>query len=231
MHGEKKSLIRFFELYRNTFKRHRLTLIVSILAYTAITILFFSRTMYEKKGQTELEKAKTEFVSAIEQLTDEEIAEAEVERKIKVIFNSVNRSHNNSLEDYGYINLLEDTIKEEIIQDKSSPAKINTLLNMVEAQKKVDPYFGLANEQKIILQNLELAIKANNQDIIQKNFEEIREIVKAKNREIEEVKTRNKWNVPIGLTGLILTILFGVLSVLFSIIKVFRKITIEDKTV
>ncbi|MDP8213430.1 MAG: hypothetical protein P9X22_09135 [Candidatus Zapsychrus exili] len=210
---------RIFLSYKKVFKRHPFFTTIVFIVYLVIVFSFSIRAISEHEDKNQLIKAKEEFVAALHGIPDKEIGQDSLERKIKIIFNSANRHCNNILEEYGYINTLEDCIKSEYLSSSPNVERISMIFSIIESEKKVDPYFGLQNEQRIALKNLEIAIKSNNQELIKENFEEIREFVKSKNRELNDLANKNRWNLPVGLIGLILTILFGLLSLLITVWK------------
>tara|TARA_R110002060_G_scaffold76136_1_gene86281 strand:- start:635 stop:1219 length:585 start_codon:yes stop_codon:yes gene_type:complete len=133
-------------------------------------------------------------------------------KQIKVIFRSHDRKAKGLLTEYGLVSLLEDTFT-SLSSEKADSPKLDLLMKLINKEKEKDPYYGLKFEQKVIIKNLESKVPEAK---IQGSFiEQIKEVVRRQNTEIDELKKSNSWGIPVGIAGVILTLLFGVLSLLY----------------
>ncbi len=161
------------------------------------------------------EMVSAEIVRSIQKDVDVEA----LSNRIKVIFNSYNRQANGDLSEYGLVSLLEDAFAQNAANLKEKD-KLNLLMELISRQKVKDPYYGLKFEQKVIIQSLESELKAQKESSPPHQFvEQIKEIVRRQNTEIDELKKNSTWGVPLGISGVILTIIFGILGLIYPFIS------------
>jgi hypothetical protein len=198
-------------------KRPVFTLTVTIV-YAVVLATFIVITEQEKNKVPDdkfREMVATEIVKSID---PEQPIELSSER-VKVIFSSYNRKSKGVLTEYGLVALIEDAYALNVNVSESKE-KLNTLLKLLEKQKEKDPYFGLRFEQEVIIKNLEKELSNNNGLNSDLGFvEQMKEVVRRQNNEIEELKKNNSLGIPVGIAGLIATIIFGLFSLIYPLVS------------
>ncbi len=63
-----------------------------------------------------------------------------------------------------------------------------------------------------ILNDINVFIANNDIDSVKRKINELAGILQVRNDDIKELKSANKWSVPLSIIGLILTVVFGILS-------------------
>jgi len=111
--------------------------------------------------------------------------------------------------------LLEDAFA-KISSDNNEKDKLNILLKLIEKQKEKDPYYRLKFEQKVIIRNLENELKALNAPNMY--VEQIKEIIRRQNTEIDDLRKSNKWGIPVGIAGVVFAVIFGIIRITLSTI-------------
>lgn len=203
--------------FRILKKRPVLTLFVTIV-YAVVLVTFITITEREKKKVPDdvfRETVASEIVKTLELGQNVDIAS----EKVKVIFSSYNRKSNGMLTEYGLVALLEDTYAQNV-NIPESKEKLPILLKLLEKQKEKDPYFGLKFDQEVIIKSLEkeLSYKSGaNTDLAY--IEQVKEVVRRQNNEIEELKKNNSLGIPVGIAGLIATIIFGLFSLVYPLLN------------
>lgn len=133
--------------------------------------------------------------------------------EIKIIFNSLDRKYNGEYNNYGFINLLEDYYVQRILisNDTATQQVYNILIN----EKKIEPFSQLPSEQKGILTNLKRAIEE--QDYANSNFNlmELNDLLKIQNDQLYRERKQNTWSIPLAISGIVLSVFFGILSVFY----------------
>ena len=80
-----------------------------------------------------------------------------------------------------------------------------------------------------MIKNIEKELSSSNRENSSYDLiSQIKEIIRHQNAEIEELKKKNTWGIPVGIAGIILTVIFGLLSLTYPIIKQ-RKIAKANK--
>lgn len=203
--------------FRILKKRPVLTLFVTIV-YAVVLATFITITQREKKAVPDdvfRETVASEIVKSIEPDQDLDMAS----EKVKVIFSSYNRKSNGMLIEYGLVALLEDAYALNVNIPETKD-KLPTLLKLLEKQKEKDPYFGLKFDQEVIIKSLEKELLHESEANMDLSYiEQVKEVVRRQNNEIDELKRSNSLGVPVGIAGLIATIIFGLFSLIYPLLN------------
>ena len=203
--------------FRILKKRPILTLVVTIV-YAVVLATFIYITEQEKNKVPDdkfREMVTTEIVKSIE---PDQAIDLSSER-VKVIFNSYNRKSKGMLTEYGLVALLEDAYALNVNSPESKD-KLATLLKLLEKQKEKDPYYGLKFDQEVIIKSLEKELSNKAQPNTDPAYvEQVKEVVRRQNNEIEELKKNNSLGIPVGIAGLIATIIFGLFSLVYPLLS------------
>jgi len=210
-------IISILSLYKRIFEKRPFLVLATTVVYVIVIVTFIYIDKTEKESLTDSsfrDKISTEIVNSMHDKTNI----AELSKQIKIIFNSYDRKSKGELSEYGLVSLLEDTYTLNASNPKMQD-KLTLLMKLIEKQKIKDPYNGLKFEQEIIIKNIEDKLKIVDKNSSALNFvEQVKEVVRRQNLEIDELKKTNSWGIPLGITGLILTIIFGILGLIYPII-------------
>jgi len=137
---------------------------------------------------------------------------------LRVIFNSIDRESKGTLSKYGYVSLLEDYLR-EIISDtnEENDKHYDSIFAILDAEREQEPYLQLPPEERRILVNLETSIKNNDTQTALFNLTELNNVLRINSENMDILRKQNRWSIPLAIVGLIITILFGILTVLRSI--------------
>jgi hypothetical protein len=206
------------QVYAKILKKRPVVTLVFTLVYAVVFATFVTITEREKSKVPDdkfREMVSAEIVSSIEP----ELAIDLSSERVKVIFSSYNRKSKGMLTEYGLVALLEDAYALNVNIPESKD-KLNALLKLLEKQKEKDPYFGLKFEQEVIVKNLEKELSNNNTTNTEVAYvEQIKEVIRRQNSEVEELKKNNSLGIPVGIAGLIATIIFGLFSLLYPLLS------------
>jgi len=89
--------------------------------------------------------------------------------------------------------------------------KIADFINKIE---ETSPYSGLPDAERNILSDIASYLESNNKEDIERKLSEIAGILQARNEDFNRIKNTNKWAVPLAVVGMILTVVFGLISLL-----------------
>jgi hypothetical protein len=103
---------------------------------------------------------------------------------------------------------LDSTIKDE--QIASWKQKISGFIKEIEQGA---PYDDLPIIEKNILDDMAMFIENNNKESIKNKLIELSGTIRARNDEFIKAQRINRWSLPLAIIGLILTIIFGFMSI------------------
>lgn len=214
--------MRIYDTYIDFFKRKRWTLTMTILVYLIFIIVYImtlrDRLFWSDGDSSSLEKYKMEFFTLTNQLmTKKDSSELSIET-LKFAFNSVNRQSEGKLQNYGFVNILEDYLVARLNdKDKYAKENYNYVVQLIKSEIKQEPFSQLPADQRRVLKNLESAVKSKDSTAAIYNLTELNDILINNNNQLSSLEKENNWSLPLGIVGLILTILFGLMSVLSPI--------------
>jgi hypothetical protein len=192
------------------FKKRPILTTFILVIYVGI-ILTFSFIAKNEKTSLSSTKEKSEATAAIINSIQSNKDIENLSNKVKVIFRSHDRKSKGELSEYGLVSLLEDTFT-SLSSGKPDSPKLDLLMNLIIKEKEKDPYYGLKFEQEVIIKNLESKLTESTQIGF---IDQVKEVVRRQNVEIDELKKSNAWGVPVGIAGVVLTILFGIVSLIY----------------
>lgn len=197
------------EVYSKIIKRNKITVVLISIIYLVV-ILFFVGFISLEIDKDEAKPYRDKFYNAV----DSAVKEGEVEHQnIKIIYNSINRESNGSLSEYGYASLIEDYLAENSFDKDNKKENIDNLVNIYKSEIEIAPYENLNNEQRRVLKSIETALKNNDEETALYNLSELNEILRSNNKNISILEKQNFWSIPIAILGLIITIIFGFVSI------------------
>lgn len=138
---------------------------------------------------------------------------------VKIIFNSYDRKSKGELSEYGLVAILED-VYTKYASKAENKDRLKCIMGLINKQKEKDPYYGLRFEQEVVIKYLEEELyKSDDTDSSYSHIEEIKEVVRRQNSEIDELKKNNAWTIPVGILGIILTTVFGLIGLIYPFVS------------
>jgi len=94
---------------------------------------------------------------------------------------------------------------------KSCKSKIAEFLKLNEV---TSPFSDLPDNERNILKDITEYLKAGNKEAIRRKIDELSASIQVRYDDLRQIKAQNRWSVPLAVTGLVLTVIFGLLSIL-----------------
>ena len=88
--------------------------------------------------------------------------------------------------------------------------KISAFIQKAEMES---PHAGLPDLERSILRDMDSYIQSSNSDGAKRKLDEMATAIQVREESVTRLQSITKWSVPLSVIGLILTILFGVLSI------------------
>jgi hypothetical protein len=204
--------------YASLFRKRPLMLFGSIFIYVGVLMGAINFEQQERE-QEKLSSSKfreivaSEIMKSIQTDTDIEM----LSDQIKVIFSSYDRKSKGQLGEYGLVSILEDAFAENATNPQEAE-NLKILMALLAKQKEKYPYYGLKLEQEVIIKSLEKELCGTEGYCVSNNvIEQMKEVVRRQNFEIDELKISRAWGLPMGIAGIIATILFGMFAFLYPV--------------
>ena len=148
---------------------------------------------------------------------------------VTILVNSINRKYGIT---YSLLYYLEDYLTYISAFKPSFKKEDQDLLNEIILSEQADqPFSGVPEEEKCLLINIESFASANDTESIKNNLHELGSVLATKNRIYTHNEKINKWSIPIAIFSIIVTIIFGYLSlrgVDYEKIKVINSEAIQE---
>nr|WP_321405384.1 hypothetical protein [uncultured Carboxylicivirga sp.] len=135
---------------------------------------------------------------------------------ITVLLNSVSREY---YKDFSLAPIIEDYIAHLSEKDDKGILEKNyeLLKEIIRKENEEKPFSNLPNEERRLLMAIDDSVKHNDINSIKFNLNELNAVISTRTKIYNKLIRTNRWSVPIAVIGIILTILFGILSVRPSI--------------
>lgn len=116
-------------------------------------------------------------------------------------------------------------MKEYLVELISNGAeKLTDDINVLEWHRKISefivkieeesPYSDLSDIERSILTDISTYLENGNNEDIKRKLSELSGVIQTRNNDFNKIQNINRWSVPLALIGTVLTLLFGLLSVI-----------------
>jgi len=196
------------------------TIAASITLFVFLTGILNDNFVITKTKSSGLKEYEREFFISIEKIIQISDSSSITIPTIKKVFNAIDRKSEGRLFNYGFVNVLEDYCV-EIIQDSTKINKSNfrTVIKLIDEELSEEPFNQLPAEQRRILINLRKSLKNNDSEGAVFNLNELNDILRIRNESYVSLKRQNAWSIPLAVIGIVLTLIFGLMSLFKSIGK------------
>jgi hypothetical protein len=102
------------------------------------------------------------------------------------------------------------------VADQDRRARVTAIQTLLEEVRREEPYAGVPAEQRRLLRNSKAAVEAAQKETAILNLDELGQVLIATNRIHTRMEKTNRWAVPLAVIGVILTVVFGITSLVVS---------------
>lgn len=102
-----------------------------------------------------------------------------------------------------------------------SPEERNRLVNIVEYMKKSNPFISISNKESNVLMYLKYALETKNQDLGNTMLTQLSNDIELLEMELKGQKEKNQKSYIISIIGIVLTVVFGLMSLVPYIFRIF----------
>ncbi len=109
-------------------------------------------------------------------------------------------------------------VAEKTKVDESDISKIKEFLSKaLEDHERQSPYAVLPELERNILNDVDEFVNAGSPDSAKRKLQELTTAIVAREEELSSLRNSNKWSVPIAIAGVILTVTFGIISIVLGL--------------
>ncbi len=83
---------------------------------------------------------------------------------------------------------------------------------LIEEHERQSPYASLPELEGSIITDIEMFLDADNKSSVRRKLTEITAAIQAREDSLARIKNTNRWLVPLAMVGMVLTLIFGISS-------------------
>ena len=111
-----------------------------------------------------------------------------------------------------------DLIAEKTEVDKNNIGTTKEFLSKaLDDHERQSPFANLPELERNILNDVDEFVSASNPDSARRKLQELTTAIVAREEELSCLRSSNKWSVPLAIAGVILTMTFGILSIVLGL--------------
>ena len=109
--------------------------------------------------------------------------------------------------------LINKEVGQDLAQDKVIEIK-DKITNFIKENETTSPYTDLSDTERNIINDLSAFNKLGDQNSINRKLGELSSVIITRYEQQKKIENLNKWSIPLAIIGMVLTIIFGVLSII-----------------
>jgi hypothetical protein len=106
--------------------------------------------------------------------------------------------------------------KTEVNQSNIGTTK-EFLSKALDEHERQSPFANLPELERNILNDVDEFVSASNPDSARRKLQELTTAIVAREEELSSLRSSNKWSVPLAIAGVILTVIFGIVSIVLGL--------------
>ena len=109
--------------------------------------------------------------------------------------------------------LINKEVGQDLVQDKVIEIK-EKITNFIKENETTNPYTDLPDTERSIINDLSAFNKLGDQNSINRKLSELSSVIITRHEQQKKIENLNKWSIPLAIIGMVLTIIFGILSII-----------------
>ena len=103
--------------------------------------------------------------------------------------------------------------KNELEYNKENTSDlVEKITSFIDKNEEASPFSDLPDTERNMLSDISEFIKSNNQDAANRKIKELSSVIQTRTEEQKKIEGQNKWAIPVAIIGVVLTVVFGLLS-------------------
>ena len=88
------------------------------------------------------------------------------------------------------------------------------ITEFINRNEKANPFTDLPDTERNIINDISTYNKVGDKDSVDRKINELSSVIITRHEQQKKIESLNKWSIPLAVIGLILTIIFGILSII-----------------
>ena len=109
--------------------------------------------------------------------------------------------------------LINKEVGQDLVQDKVIEIK-EKITNFIKENETTNPYTDLPDTERSIINDLSAFNKLGDQNSINRKLSELSSVIITRHEQQKKIENLNKWSIPLAIIGMVLSIIFGILSII-----------------
>jgi hypothetical protein len=189
-----------------------LTLIMSGYAVTIFTVIL-SRFLAIFRSKREEKKSSSKFFEALDKKFDSELVKDQSD--IEILKSAIEREAGTV---YSLAPLLEDYLVylgERGSQESQLSQKYQLIKGIIASENADKPFADIPEEERRLLIAMRDAIRHDDKGSMSFNLNELSSVISTRSSDYERVLNANRWMKPLAIIGLVASVIFGLLALLY----------------
>jgi len=98
------------------------------------------------------------------------------------------------------------------INKENTKDLFDKITSFIDKNEEASPFSDLPDTERNMLSDITEFIKNNSQEAANRKIKELSSVIQTRHEEQKKIEGQNKWAIPLAIVGVILTIIFGLLS-------------------
>ncbi len=88
----------------------------------------------------------------------------------------------------------------------------NKITDFIRTNEQTSPFSDLPDTERNILNDLNNYSNSGDKNSVERKINELSSVIQTRYEEQKKLESQNKWSIPLAIIGLVLTVVFGILS-------------------
>ena len=113
--------------------------------------------------------------------------------------------------------ILAKLVNKEVGQDFTNEQTIEVkekITNFIKSNETISPFADLPDTERNIINDISTYNKAGDINSVSRKINELSSVIITRYEQQKKIESLNKWSIPLAVVGLILTIIFGIISII-----------------
>jgi hypothetical protein len=202
--------------------------LVPVFALSGLLLIFLPKVLEVTTNRAPKKSANEKLFEYLSNGLENNLLDAEF---LGTAFSHFDRQSNGALVKYGYIETLEDFIVYLNSPDQNSTSSRSnstaSIIQLLTEARETEPFASLPSEERRLMDYIQTLVsnQASNEDLAHA-MNELKQVLLARHKEYLRIESQNAWSIPLAIAGLILTVVFGVWSLVLSIRR--KRLELQD---
>lgn len=90
----------------------------------------------------------------------------------------------------------------------------NTITEFIKENEKTNPYTDLPDNERNIINDISSYNRLGDKEAVNRKIHELSSVIITRYEQQKKIERLNKWSIPLAVIGVILTVIFGILSII-----------------